>query len=116
MTPLPLIAAACLIIGIGFGFFSPANNNAIMGAVSKRLYGIASSMVSVMRLSGQAVSMAVVTLLLAQAALPEAANWSAELAAAIQLIFSCLTVSCAAGVVASLMRGRRKPSVEEPDE
>ena len=115
MTPLPLIAAACVIIGIGFGFFSPANNNAIMGAVSKKLYGVASSMVSVMRLSGQAVSMAVVTLLLAQATLPAAADWTEELSAAIRLIFFCLTVSCAAGIVASLMRDRRKPSVEEPD-
>ena len=112
-TPLPLIAAACVIIGIGFGFFSPANNNAIMGAVSKKLYGVASSMVSVMRLSGQAVSMAVVTLLLAQATLPAAADWTEELSAAIRLIFSCLTVSCAAGVVASLMRGRRKTAEED---
>ena len=107
------IAAACVIIGIGFGFFSPANNNAIMGAVSKKLYGVASSMVSVMRLSGQAVSMAVVTLLLAQATLPAAADWTEELSAAIRLIFSCLTVSCAAGVVASLMRGRRKTAEED---
>ena len=112
-TPLPLIASACVIIGIGFGFFSPANNNAIMGAVSKKLYGVASSMVSVMRLSGQAVSMAVVTLLLAQATLPAAADWTEELSAAIRLIFSFLTVSCAAGVVASLMRGRRKTAEED---
>ena len=112
-TPLPLIAAACIIIGIGFGFFSPANNNAIMGAVSKKLYGVASSMVSVMRLSGQAVSMAVVTLLLAQATLPAAADWTEELSAAIRLIFSCLTVSCVAGVIASLMRGRRKTAEED---
>ena len=112
-TPLPLIAAACVIIGIGFGFFSPANNNAIMGAVSKKLYGVASSMVSVMRLSGQAVSMAVVTLLLAQATLPAAADWTEELSAAIRLIFSCLTVSCVAGVIASLMRGRRKTAKED---
>ena len=112
-TPLPLIAAACVIIGIGFGFFSPANNNAIMGAVSKKLYGVASSMVSVMRLSGQAVSMAVVTLLLAQATLPAAADWTEELSAAIRLIFSCLTVSCVAGVIASLMRGRRKTAEED---
>lgn len=112
-TPLPFVAATCVLIGIGFGFFSPANNNAIMGAVSQRLYGVASSMVSVMRLSGQAVSMAVVTLLLAQSALHEAADWTAELAAAIRLIFACLTVSCAAGVIASLARGKRDYVEEE---
>lgn len=112
-TPLPLVAASCVLVGVGFGFFSPSNNNAIMGAVSKRLYGVASSMVSVMRLSGQAVSMAVVTVLLAHAALHEAADWAAELAAAIRLIFSCLTVSCVVGVAASLARGKRQRTEEE---
>lgn len=84
-----------------------------MGTVSKKLYGVASSMVSVMRLSGQAVSMAVVTLLLAQATLPAAADWTEELSAAIRLIFSCLTASCVAGIIASLMRGRRKTAEED---
>ena len=112
-TPLPLVAANCVLVGVGFGFFSPANNNAIMGAVSKYLYGVAASMVSVMRLSGQAVSMAVVTVLLAQAALPAVADWAEELASAIRLIFSYLTVSCVAGVIASLARGRRRQVEEE---
>ena len=112
-TPLSLVAANCVLVGVGFGFFSPANNNAIMGAVSKKLYGVASSMVAVMRLSGQAVSMAVVTVLLAQAALHEAADWTAELAAAIRLIFAYLTVSCVFGVFASLARGKRKPAEED---
>lgn len=106
-TPFALVAANCVLVGIGFGFFSPANNNAIMGSVSKYLYGVASSMVAVMRLSGQAVSMAVVTVLLSGAALHEASDWTAGLAAAIRLIFACLTVSCAAGILASLARGRR---------
>lgn len=107
-TPFALVAANCVLVGIGFGFFSPANNNAIMGSVSKYLYGVASSMVSVMRMSGQAVSMAVVTVLLSSAALHEAGDWTGGLAAAIRLIFSCLTVSCAAGIVASLARGKRE--------
>ena len=112
-TSMPLVAANCILVGVGFGFFSPANNNAIMGAVSKYLYGVASSMVSVMRLSGQAVSMAVVTVLLAQAALPADIDQPSHLAAAIRLIFSCLAVSCAAGVIASLARGKRKAPEEE---
>ena len=69
-------------------------------------------MLSVMRISGQAASMSVVTMLLAVytastvASSPSAAYLS-DLLQAIRNIFGILSVNCAVGVAASLARGKR---------
>lgn len=63
--PTWLIIANLIIIGIGVAFFASPNSNAIMGSVSKQFYGVASSSLGTARLIGQAVSMALVTLLTA---------------------------------------------------
>ena len=110
--PMVLVGGIFLFIGTGFAFFSSPNSNAIMGAVEPRFYGVASSMLSVMRISGQAISMSVVTLLLAvYTASTVAASASPaylyDLLQAIQLIFRILAVTCAFGVAASLARGNR---------
>ena len=111
-TPMIWVGMVFLLIGTGFAFFSSPNSNAIMGAVEPRFYGVASSMLSVMRISGQAMSMAVVTLLLAvytasTVAAAVTPAYLTELLAAIQSIFRILAVTCAVGVAASLARGRR---------
>lgn len=48
-------------MGIGFGLFSSPNTNVVMSCVPKSLYGTASSTISVMRVIGQAFSMAIVS-------------------------------------------------------
>lgn len=109
VSPIWQIAVNLLFIGIGFAFFSSPNSNAIMGAVEPRQYGVAASVLSVMRLSGQAISMAIVTVLLSvytvDAMSPE---YLPSLLAAFHKIFQVLAVSCALGVAASLARGKRK--------
>lgn len=52
-TPLTLIIANLALLGFGFAMFSSPNMSAIMGAVEKRHYGIASGAVATMRLIGQ---------------------------------------------------------------
>ncbi|ADL58241.1 MFS transporter [Methanothermobacter marburgensis] len=64
-TPLFMIVTSLLVLGLGFGFFSSPNTNAIMGSVERRDYGIASATVSSMRLIGQAFSIGIVTLIFA---------------------------------------------------
>jgi EmrB/QacA subfamily drug resistance transporter len=61
--PIWLLVADLMLIGIGVAFFASPNNNAIMGSVSKAFYGVASSSLGTARLIGQALSMAIVTLL-----------------------------------------------------
>jgi len=54
-----------ILLGIGFGLFSSPNMNAIMGSVEKEYYGIASGVVSTMRVLGQIMSMAIATIIFA---------------------------------------------------
>lgn len=59
-TSFYLIGINLAFIGLGFGLFASPNNNAIMGAVEAKFYGVASSILAVMRLTGQAISMSLV--------------------------------------------------------
>lgn len=108
-TSFYFIAANLAFIGLGFGLFSSPNNNAIMGAVEARFYGIASSIVAVMRLIGQAMSMAIVTLILsiykADIVMSEYAKMILEASRHIFFLFGIL---CVLGLIASLMRGKEK--------
>ena len=61
-TPLVVIIAGLVILGLGYGLFSSPNTNAIMSSVEVRYLGLASSMVSTMRAIGQMLSLAIVML------------------------------------------------------
>ncbi|MBF0379172.1 MAG: MFS transporter [Desulfamplus sp.] len=58
------VYAILIIMGFGFGFFSTPNSTAIMGSISPRDYGIASSIISTMRSTGMLTSMTIITVLL----------------------------------------------------
>ena len=62
-THLYVIAGILVMLGIGFALFSSPNMNAIMSAVTPRYYGTAAGTVSTMRLIGQMISMALVTVI-----------------------------------------------------
>jgi EmrB/QacA subfamily drug resistance transporter len=61
---LLLIVGSLVIAGVGFALFAAPNNSAIMGAVDKNDYGVASSIAGTMRNIGQSISMAIVTLVM----------------------------------------------------
>lgn len=60
-TNLVVVTLNLILMGTGFGLFSSPNTNVVMSCVPKSLYGTASSTVSVMRVVGQAFSMAIVS-------------------------------------------------------
>jgi hypothetical protein len=64
-TPLALIVANLGLSGLGFALFSSPNTNAVMGAVEKRAYGVASAILGTMRLVGHMLSVGIAALLLA---------------------------------------------------
>ncbi len=102
-----LIVANLILLGIGFALFSSPNMNAIMGAVEKRHYGLASGTVATMRLLGQMFSMAVATVVLSlivgrQAIVP--ANYGLFLSS-IQTVFLISAGLCLSGVYFSWFRG-----------
>jgi EmrB/QacA subfamily drug resistance transporter len=57
-TSTAYIIGTLVMLGFGFALFSSPNMNAIMGAVDKKFFGIASGTVAAMRLLGQMSSMA----------------------------------------------------------
>ena len=63
-TPLHLVVPVLVLIGIGFAFFSSPNVNIIMGSVASRDSGFASATTGTVRLIGQAMSMAMTSLII----------------------------------------------------
>ncbi|MCL2026132.1 MAG: MFS transporter [Leptospirales bacterium] len=58
-TSLPYIMATLSVLGTGFGIFSSPNTTAAMNAAEKQYFGVASSLLSTMRLMGQIISMSI---------------------------------------------------------
>jgi len=111
VTPLGWIAANLCLMGFGFALFSSPNMSAIMGAVERRHYGVASGTVASMRLMGQMASMALATLMLAVfiGRSPIAPANHPRFMDCIQTSFAVFAVICLAGVYFSLSRGRLRP-------
>ncbi|MBF0302389.1 MAG: MFS transporter [Desulfamplus sp.] len=63
-TPFVMIYGILIVMGLGFGFFSTPNNTAIMGSITPRDYGIASSIIATMRTTGMLTSMTIATVLI----------------------------------------------------
>lgn len=107
-TPVTVIMANLVLIGAGFALFSSPNSNAVMASVEKRFYGLASSTLSSMRLIGQAISMAIVTLIIALYV--EGSNLNpahaGQLVKAARISFIVFAFICFGGVFASLARGK----------
>jgi EmrB/QacA subfamily drug resistance transporter len=103
-TGIAVIVCALVLLGLGFAFFSPPNTSAIMGSVDRRLYGVASAMVSTMRLLGQMFSMGMALTVFAwfigdNRITPELYP---RLLDSIHAIFILCTVLCFAGIFVSL--------------
>jgi EmrB/QacA subfamily drug resistance transporter len=109
-TPLWYIIVVLIILGIGFGLFSSPNINAIMSAVDKKYYGVASGINSTMRLLGQMLSMGIAMMLfsiiIGQVEITPA-NYP-QFTQSLHWAFIFFTVMCIAGIFASLARGKRE--------
>jgi len=101
------IAGTLVMLGVGFALFSSPNMNAIMGAVSPRYYGTASGTVGTMRLIGQMVSMALVTVIFSMV-IGKTAMFPLNYEQFLKSMHVCLVIFtgfCSAGIVFSLFRG-----------
>ena len=105
-TSVTVITILLALMGIGFGFFSSPNSNAIMSSVEKRHLGVASGVVGTMRMVGQMFSMGIAMMLLAvyigqKAITPRT---YAGLLAGMRTGFIIFSILCIAGIFASLAR------------
>jgi EmrB/QacA subfamily drug resistance transporter len=107
-TDISMIVIILIVLGFGFALFSSPNTNAIMSAVEKQQYGIASSALATVRLTGQMFSMGITTLLFAlfigQVTITE--EVFPQLVQSTKTAFAFFGVICGCGIFASLARGK----------
>ena len=105
-TPLWYILGALVLIGAGFGFFTSPNTNAIMSAVEKKYYGVASGIVGTMRLLGQMLSMGIATMIFAIVIghVEITYEYYPAVTLSVRYAFVLFTVLCLIGIIASLQR------------
>lgn len=107
ITPLEGILFGLVLMGLGFALFASPNTNAIMSSVNPCDYGVASGMVSTMRLVGQSLSLGIAMLIFSvimghvQIG-PQSADMLME---SIRLAFVVFAGLCLLGTVFSLARG-----------
>ena len=102
-----LIVLTLAFLGFGFSLFSSPNMNAIMSAVERRYFGIASGTVATMRLLGQMASMAITMVVFAifigrEPISPSNYDQFLKSLRVAFLIFSSL---CSIGILFSMLRG-----------
>lgn len=108
-TSLTLIFIFLIVVGLGFGLFSSPNTNSIMGASPRHEYGIASAIIGTMRLSGQTLSMAIVTIIFAVMLGPVAIARENYLSfiASVKIAFGIFAALCFCGIFFSIARGKK---------
>jgi MFS family permease len=107
-TPLTYVAGSLALLGVGLALFSSPNTNAIMGSVDRSLYGVASSTVGTMRLTGQMLSTGIAMTMFAinlggNMIVPELYP---ALLDSVRTTFTIFFFLCLPGIAASMVRGR----------
>ncbi|MBN1866028.1 MFS transporter [Candidatus Sumerlaeota bacterium] len=109
-TPVLFVLPPLIVLGLGMGFFSSPNTNAVMGSVEKRHLGVAAATLGTMRSLGQMLSMGVATLALG-ARLGRASitpDTHPQFVASLHTAFLIFAGLCVVGMFASLARGRMR--------
>jgi EmrB/QacA subfamily drug resistance transporter len=107
-TPFWYIILCLMLLGFGFALFSSPNTNAVMSAVERRLYGVASSTVGTMRTIGQMLSLGIATLIFAVVIgrVKITPQYYDAFLTSMKIAFTIFAVACFGGVFASLARGK----------
>ncbi|MDK2890283.1 MAG: hypothetical protein PWR21_915 [Methanoculleus sp.] len=107
-TPIAVILALLVLLGVGLGLFSSPNTTAIMGCVEKQFFGSASAMVAMMRSLGMMLSMGAVLVVFAviMGSTTVTPAIFPEFLMSVRLIFLAFAVLSAFGVILSLRRNR----------
>jgi MFS family permease len=111
-TPVIVIIAGQIILGLGYGLFSSPNTNAIMSSVEVRYLGLASSMVSTMRAIGQMLSLAIAMLVFSAVigSVPISPEVYPELQLSVNIAFAVFFIIGLFGIAASYARGAVRPT------
>ncbi|HOQ10516.1 MAG TPA: MFS transporter [Syntrophomonadaceae bacterium] len=112
--PVALVITTLILVGLGASLFASPNNNAVLSSVHKQFLGVASSMLGTARLTGQVMSMALVTLIMTSSIgnVELSPAYSQSFIQAARISFIIFTALSLLGILASLARGRKS----EPDQ
>jgi MFS family permease len=107
------IVTSLIILGLGFGFFSSPNTNAVMGSVDRKFYGVASGMLGTMRLTGQAFSLGISLLLFAifLGRVQITPEYYPLFLKSMRVAFIIMAALCFLGIFASIARGKTRNTV-----
>ncbi len=106
-TPLAAVIGALGLLGLGFAFFSSPNTNAVLGSVPPASTGVATAVLSTMRVTGFVLSMGLVMLVLAVhvGREPLAPPVYPQFMASLRMAFPVMTGLGVLGIFSSLARG-----------
>ena len=115
---IPDLVWRLVLLGVGQGLFMSPNSSAVLGSVPRRRVGTASGTLAQMRVTGQALGIALSAAVVATRLpvhLAETPVQGEALAAAIRDAFVVAAAVCSIGIVTSLIRGsgRRGPAEAE---
>lgn len=107
-TPLAFILLSLTLIGLGFGFFSSPNTNAVMSSVERRYYAVASGTLGTMRLTGQMFSMVLSLMLFSLFIGPVqiTPQYYPLFLKSVRIDFIISAALCFVGIFVSIARGR----------
>ncbi len=114
-TSIVLIIINLAFIGFGYALFASPNTNAVMGSIDRSLYGVGSSILGNMRLLGQSISIAIMSLItsiLMPGLTIDSSGYVGQLMVSLKIGFIIFTALCVLGVFASLARGKSKPAAQ----
>lgn len=113
LTPLILIILTLMFLGFGYALFSSPNTNAVMSAVERKFFGIASATIGTMRLTGQVLSMGLVllTFSLFIGRIEITSEVSSLLVVSTKICFAIFSGLCFVAIFASLVRGNVKDKI-----
>lgn len=108
VTSIEYIVGSLTVLGFGFALFSSPNMNAVMSAVEKRFYGVASATLGTMRLTGQMLSMGIATLIVAVylGNVQITPEYYPIFLKSLKAAFMVFAAFCFIGIFASLARGK----------
>ncbi|MFC1928490.1 MFS transporter [Chloroflexota bacterium] len=107
-TSIGFILLSLVILGFGFALFSSPNTNAIMSAVEKRFYGVASATFATVRQLGMMLSMGTAMMLFAMyiGRIEITPEYYPLFVRSMKTAFTIFAVLCFGGIFASLARGK----------
>lgn len=109
-TPRSYLIGCLLLLGVGFAAFSSPNTKAVMGAVDRRMFGVASAVLGAMRQTGMTLSMGMVMMILSlYLGQADVASFNAaSFVSGMKTAFALFALLSLIGAAASLARGGSK--------